>query len=73
VFEHVIGQRARINDRVSPVVHPDPLGEQLTAHAVRLALDRIDAQTDPHHHASSVAGTGSNDGCAENLHSPFLR
>src|ERR1022692_191011 len=73
MFKEVIGQRTRLDDRVSPVIHPDSLGEELATHAVRLALDRVDAQTDSHHQAASTAGMGSSEGRSENLHSPCLR
>jgi hypothetical protein len=62
VLEHVIGERSLIDDGIPPVVHPDALREQLATHAVSLALDRIDAQSNPHHQPASVAGTGSSGG-----------
>jgi hypothetical protein len=37
-------QRALIEKRIAPVIQRDALGQQLRAHAVRLAGDRIDAQ-----------------------------
>src|ERR1035438_101961 len=58
MFKEVIGQRTRLDDRVSPVIHPDSLGEELATHAVRLALDRVDAQTHSHHQAASPPARG---------------
>ena len=73
MLEHGGGEGSLINDGIPPVVHADALREELAAHAVRLALDRVDAQPNPHHQPASVAGMGSNGRCPEYLHEPFLR
>jgi hypothetical protein len=73
VLEHIVGEGSRVDDRIAPVVHADAFRKELAAHAVRLALDRVDAQANSHHQPDSVVGMGSSGRCPENLHEPFLR
>ena len=43
-----VRQRLAVDDRVAPLVERDPLGQQLGAHAVGLAGDRVDAHALAH-------------------------
>ena len=44
VLLEVLRDRAACDDRIPPVVEPDPLRKELGAEAVALAGDRVDAQ-----------------------------
>src|SRR5579859_1682222 len=54
VRHHRPRDRARSDDRVSPIVELDELGHQVGAHTVAIALDAIDAERDGVAHDAAI-------------------
>ncbi len=72
------GHRPPVDDRVAPLVERDHLGQELGAHPVRLARDRVHAQVPVHSAALAIAmsargrwrGSGSAGDRAQASHGP---
>ena len=60
----VNGDRYRVDDRVTPVVEADELGQQLGAQPVPIARDGVDSEVAGHRQLPSVLVTGSTNGVA---------
>jgi hypothetical protein len=76
---HARTARCFVDDRIAPLVERDPLGEQLRAHPVRLARDRVDPYPLAHRCARAVRiidrsigreGRGSSPGREHASHGP---
>src|SRR5438105_12933847 len=68
--EQMVGDRALVDDRVTPLVAGDSLGKQLGAKSVRLARDRVQAHARAHCRPPPSIGTGSTAGFPQLGHGP---